>query len=371
MTSTNKELRDLLDEGIPENIKILDSSAANLERVAAFCEANYGQSHNKREAFEETKRLAVQSLASVAYYMNTLSVAMLRTLDLEQEHLDHKAKEIHDINQVIAVHKEKLARREIGKLTSNKTIHRQAKISYPTHQEKAPKYQRCPIDYSILDSIGHGTKTVEYPQTKTIINRTNSVVSGDSLLSTPHNVSSNSSNYDQFMPKSTHTLLRNSVRSGIDHYRAPQVIPSSIPDVRYSTATANTLCAAGMSDGSVGYAESTSSSMPPPMPAYSSPSYRYSVDNGMPTPPATLLPPIDDDPLPPPPVALGNYQQYQRMPSLARALYDYDAMKPDELSLRENCIVFVLAKNEDGWYEGVLDGMTGLFPGNYVETIYN
>jgi hypothetical protein len=26
-----------------------------------------------------------------------------------------------------------------------------------------------------------------------------------------------------------------------------------------------------------------------------------------------------------------------------------------------------LKKNSDGWYEGVMNGMTGLFPGNYVE----
>lgn len=53
----------------------------------------------------------------------------------------------------------------------------------------------------------------------------------------------------------------------------------------------------------------------------------------------------------------------------AVALYDYDADKPDELSLRENCIVYVLRKNDDGWYEGVLDGVTGLFPGNYVQPV--
>ena len=27
----------------------------------------------------------------------------------------------------------------------------------------------------------------------------------------------------------------------------------------------------------------------------------------------------------------------------------------------------VLKKNDDGWWEGVMDGVTGLFPGNYVE----
>lgn len=26
-----------------------------------------------------------------------------------------------------------------------------------------------------------------------------------------------------------------------------------------------------------------------------------------------------------------------------------------------------MKKNDDGWFEGVLNGLTGLFPGNYVE----
>ena len=49
------------------------------------------------------------------------------------------------------------------------------------------------------------------------------------------------------------------------------------------------------------------------------------------------------------------------------AVYDYQAEKPDELSFQENSIIYVLKKNEDGWFEGVMDGVTGLFPSNYVE----
>ena len=32
-------------------------------------------------------------------------------------------------------------------------------------------------------------------------------------------------------------------------------------------------------------------------------------------------------------------------------------------------VIYVLKKNDDGWFEGVADGVTGLFPGNYVEVI--
>ena len=49
------------------------------------------------------------------------------------------------------------------------------------------------------------------------------------------------------------------------------------------------------------------------------------------------------------------------------AIYDYNADKEDELTFQEGQIIYVLKKNDDGWWEGVMEGITGLFPGNYVE----
>ena len=49
------------------------------------------------------------------------------------------------------------------------------------------------------------------------------------------------------------------------------------------------------------------------------------------------------------------------------AIYDYSADKDDELSFSEGATIYVLKKNDDGWWEGVMNGVTGLFPGNYVE----
>jgi len=47
-------------------------------------------------------------------------------------------------------------------------------------------------------------------------------------------------------------------------------------------------------------------------------------------------------------------------------MYDYDAERSDELTFAEGASIYVIAKNEDGWWEGVLNGRNGLFPGNYV-----
>ena len=43
------------------------------------------------------------------------------------------------------------------------------------------------------------------------------------------------------------------------------------------------------------------------------------------------------------------------------------AQNADELDLHEDEVVYVVKKNNDGWFEGVVSGVTGLFPGNYVE----
>lgn len=51
------------------------------------------------------------------------------------------------------------------------------------------------------------------------------------------------------------------------------------------------------------------------------------------------------------------------------AIYDYARDKEDELSFQEGAIIYVIKKNDDGWFEGVMCGTTGLFPGNYVESI--
>lgn len=50
------------------------------------------------------------------------------------------------------------------------------------------------------------------------------------------------------------------------------------------------------------------------------------------------------------------------------AIYDYESSKEDELTFTEGAIIYVLKKNEDDWWEGVMNGITGLFPSNYVES---
>lgn len=91
---------------------------------------------------------------------------------------------------MVDVHKEKLARREIGVLTVGKINVRQHRIQPPSVEERAQRYHRTPIDYTVLDGLGHGvvapgvTQPVQlYPPNsieRPRVMRTNSAVSAGS-----------------------------------------------------------------------------------------------------------------------------------------------------------------------------------------------
>lgn len=107
---------------------------------------------------EETKKYATQSLASVAYQINTLAYNLLHLLDLQTAQLSEMESHMNHIGQTVMIHKEKVARREIGVLTANKSTLRQHKILAPASQERPVKYIRRPIDYTLLDDVGYGLK---------------------------------------------------------------------------------------------------------------------------------------------------------------------------------------------------------------------
>ena len=57
------------------------------------------------------------------------------------------------------IHKEKVARREIGSLASSKNITRTQKVVTPSLKERPQKYVRNKIDFSSLDHVGHGVRS--------------------------------------------------------------------------------------------------------------------------------------------------------------------------------------------------------------------
>jgi hypothetical protein len=50
------------------------------------------------------------------------------------------------------------------------------------------------------------------------------------------------------------------------------------------------------------------------------------------------------------------------------ALYDFEAVNAEELNIRQGDIIVVTKKDDSGWWEGTLNGQTGIFPSNYVSS---
>lgn len=51
------------------------------------------------------------------------------------------------------------------------------------------------------------------------------------------------------------------------------------------------------------------------------------------------------------------------------ALYPYQAQNEDELSFEKGDVITVLAKDEAAWWKGELNGISGVFPSNYVSSM--
>ncbi|XP_036093719.1 abl interactor 2 isoform X25 [Rousettus aegyptiacus] len=456
------ELQMLLEEEIPGGRRALFDSYTNLERVADYCENNYIQSSDKQRALEETKAYTTQSLASVAYLINTLANNVLQMLDIQASQLRRMESSINHISQTVDIHKEKVARREIGILTTNKNTSRTHKIIAPANLERPVRYIRKPIDYTILDDIGHGVKWLlrfkvstqnmkmgGLPRTTPPTQKPPSppmsgkgtLGSGSSGGSHPSSRSSsreNSGSGSVGVPIAVPTPSPPSVfpapagSAGTPPLPATSasapapLVPATVP-----SSTAPDAAAGGaqtLADGFTSPTPPVVSSTPPaghPVQFYSMnrPASRHtpptiggslpyrrppsitsqtSLQNQMnggpfysqnpvsdtpPPPPPVEEPAFDESPPPPPPpedyeeeeAAVVEYSDpyaEEDPPWAPRsylekvvAIYDYTKDKEDELSFQEGAIIYVIKKNDDGWYEGVMNGVTGLFPGNYVESI--
>ncbi|XP_032967655.1 abl interactor 2 isoform X24 [Rhinolophus ferrumequinum] len=468
------ELQMLLEEEIPGGRRALFDSYTNLERVADYCENNYIQSADKQRALEETKAYTTQSLASVAYLINTLANNVLQMLDIQASQLRRMESSINHISQTVDIHKEKVARREIGILTTNKNTSRTHKIIAPANLERPVRYIRKPIDYTILDDIGHGVKvstqnmkmgglprttpptqkppsppmsgkgtlgrhspyrTLEPVRPPVVPNdyvpsptrnmapsqqspvRTASVnqrnrtysSSGSSGGSHPSSRSSsreNSGSGSVGVPIAVPTPSPPSVFPGhpVQFYsmnrpasrHTPPTIGGSLPYRRPPSITSQTSLQNQMNGGPFYSQNPVSLAPPPPSVLQGTPQLplmgfvarvQENISDTPPPPPPVEEPVFDESPPPPPPpedyeeeeAAVVEYSDpyaEEDPPWAPRsylekvvAIYDYTKDKEDELSFQEGAIIYVIKKNDDGWYEGVMNGVTGLFPGNYVESI--
>uniref|UniRef100_A0A8B9L5H2 Abl-interactor 1b n=1 Tax=Astyanax mexicanus TaxID=7994 RepID=A0A8B9L5H2_ASTMX len=432
------ELQMLLEEEIPAGKRALLESYQNLSRVAEYCENNYVQAQDKKKALEETKAYTTQSLASVAYQINALANNVLQLLDIQASQLRRMESSINHISQTVDIHKEKVARREIGILTTNKNTSRTHKIIAPGNMERPVRYIRKPIDYTLLDDVGHGVKVstsfagsenpmplpvIFYSTDETLIHFLYSC-SGSSGGSGGRENSGNSMGIPLAVPTPSPPSMAPVVPPGPGLGPVPmsQFGTISRQISRHNSSTTSSSASMVSATGTYRRAPSSSSQFsvpqphlnggptfpqntapvpqpPPPMvqltPQIPLTGFVARVQENIsdsPSPPPPPLPedtPLFEDPAPPPPPPPVDYEEEDGAmvhyndpyadgdPHWAPksyiekvvAIYDYTKDKDDELSFMEGAIIYIIKKNDDGWFEGVCNGVTGLFPGNYVESI--
>ncbi|XP_039768503.1 abl interactor 2 isoform X17 [Ornithorhynchus anatinus] len=397
------ELQMLLEEEIPGGRRALFDSYTNLERVADYCENNYIQSADKQRALEETKAYTTQSLASVAYLINTLANNVLQMLDIQASQLRRMESSINHISQTVDIHKEKVARREIGILTTNKNTSRTHKIIAPANLERPVRYIRKPIDYTILDDIGHGVKVstqnmkmgglprttppTQKPPSPPMSGKGTLGSSGSSGGSHPSSRSSsreNSGSGSVGVPIAVPTPSPPSVFPGhpVQFYsmnrpvsrHTPPAIGGSLPYRRPPSITSQTNLQNQVNGGPFYSQNPVSLAPPPPSILQVTPQLplmgfvarvQENISDTPPPPPPAEEPVFDESPPPPPPpedyeeeeAAVVEYSDpyaEEDPPWAPRtylekvvAIYDYTKDKEDELSFQEGAIIYVIKKNDD------------------------
>ncbi|KAM6307574.1 abl interactor 2 isoform 43-T43 [Aegotheles albertisi] len=379
------ELQMLLEEEIPGGRRALFDSYTNLERVAEYCETNYIQSADKQRALEETKAYTTQSLASVAYLINTLANNVLQMLDIQASQLRRMESSINHISQVSTQNMKMgglprttppTQKPPSPPMSGKGTIGRHS--PYRTLEPVRPPV--VPNDYVPSPTRNMAPSQQSPVRTASVNQRNRTYSSGSSGGSHPSSRSSsreNSGSGSVGVPIAVPTPSPPSVYPGhpVQFYsmnrpasrHTPPTIGGSLPYRRPPSITSQTSLQNQMNGGPF-YNQNPVSDTPPPPPP---------VDETV----------FDESPPPPPPpedyeeeeAAVVEYSDpyaEEDPPWAPRtylekvvAIYDYTKDKDDELSFQEGAIIYVIKKNDDGWYEGVMNGVTGLFPGNYVESI--
>ncbi|XP_062354677.1 abl interactor 2 isoform X43 [Cinclus cinclus] len=391
------ELQMLLEEEIPGGRRALFDSYTNLERVAEYCETNYIQSADKQRALEETKAYTTQSLASVAYLINTLANNVLQMLDIQASQLRRMESSINHISQVSTQNMKMgglprttpptqkppsppmSGKGTIGSSGSSGGSHPSSRSSSRENSGSGsvgvPIAVPTPSPPSVYPAPAGSAGTSPLPATSapapTPAPPAPSSAAPDAAAAagaqpladgftspTPPAVSSTPS---AGHPVQFYSMNRPAAR------HTPPTIGGSLPYRRPPSITSQTSLQNQINGGPF-YSQNPVSDTPPPPPP---------VDEAV----------FDESPPPPPPpedyeeeeAAVVEYSDpyaEEDPPWAPRtylekvvAIYDYTKDKEDELSFQEGAIIYVIKKNDDGWYEGVMNGVTGLFPGNYVESI--
>uniref|UniRef100_A0A8C9WIC1 Abl interactor 1 n=1 Tax=Scleropages formosus TaxID=113540 RepID=A0A8C9WIC1_SCLFO len=381
------ELQMLLEEEIPVGKRALLESYQNLTRVADYCENNYVQAQDKGKALEETKAYTTQSLASVAYQINALANNVLQLLDIQASQLRRMESSINHISQTVDIHKEKVARREIGILTTNKNTSRTHKIIAPANMERPVRYIRKPIDYTVLDDVGHGVKqgSSQPPRGAGTLSRSNPPTQKPpSPPMAGRGTLGRNTPYKTLEPVKPPTVpsdyMTSPARLGSQHSPARTASLNQRPRThRYLLLRLTSLLVSVVPGLSV-------APPPPPMPQMTPQipltGFVARVQENIadsPTPPPPPPPddvPMFDDSPPPPPPPVDYEDEEATLVHYSDPYADETRTGPPRTIWRKVGPTHKAApsfissrRTTTAGLKGVCNGVTGLFPGNYVESI--
>ncbi|XP_053295780.1 abl interactor 2 isoform X27 [Pleuronectes platessa] len=363
------ELQMLLEVEIPAGRTALLDGFNNLLTVAEYCENNYVQSTDKQRALEETKSYTTQSLASVAYLINTLANNVLQMLDIQASQLRCMESSVNHISQ--------------GNGQQNMKFGSLSRTTPPSQKPPSPPR----TGRSTLFSSGSSGGSHLSSSSRSSSRENSGSGWGGVPIAVP--TPSPPSTFPGPMVPQFYSMNRPQPR----HQTAQ--VGGSLPYRRPPSVTDQPIITENHVNGGPCYNPSPASPPPPSLLQFTPQlplmgfvaRVQESISDAPPAPaaesqswPEELLPspqPMEDgheedsavveysDPYTEedPAWAPGSYLEK------VVAIYDYTADKEDELSFQEGGIIYVVKKNEDGWFEGVMNATTGLFPGNYVESI--
>nr|KAF6385789.1 abl interactor 1 [Myotis myotis] len=410
------ELQMLLEEEIPSGKRALIESYQNLTRVADYCENNYIQATDKRKALEETKAYTTQSLASVAYQINALANNVLQLLDIQASQLRRMESSINHISQhgnnqpartgTLSRTNPPTQKPPSPPMSGRGTLGRNTpyKTLEPVKPPTVPNdYMTSPARLGSQHSPGRTASLNQRPRTHSGSSggsgsRENS---GSSSIGIPIAVPTPSPpTIGSAAPGSAPGSQYGTMTRQISRHNSTTSSTSSGGYRRTPSVTAQFSAQPHVNGGPL-YSQNSISIAPPPPPmpqltpqipltGFVARVQENIADSPTPPPPPPPddIPMFDDSPPPPPPPPV-DYEDEEAAvvqyndpyadgdPAWAPknyiekvvAIYDYTKDKDDELSFMEGAIIYVIKKNDDGWYEGVCNRVTGLFPGNYVESI--
>ncbi|KAI6654129.1 Abl interactor 2 [Oopsacas minuta] len=408
LATLSDKVNTCLSIGAESEVTALKRSHEELKELSEYCQLGDIR-------FDQIKTFSAQSLASVAYRINSASKLVLEVLSTQSKQFNELSHELNLTSQKVHQLEEKRARHRIAQYTCDKKTIVMRRITPPTIKERPSAYIRNPLNFNKYDNVGRGfyygdsvddVRDRHGPSTPLALNGS---VSAD-LQIVPRIATGSYTGDSPPLPKANFPKkltnggiysLPSSTFNPNNFLSRPKplqpkahTIPIYYPISNLSSITLNRLESPDIhlhqghtTDSLYDYIQPISRHTPnlsetTSMTSLSKDSIRpdeCSLQDlsQLPLPPEYLLTasPQGEQPFPTYEKMISQQQEdeIQTVPSeyieKVTTLYKYDSQRYDELSFDPGNIIYVVKKNEDGWYEGILNGYRGLFPGNYAELV--